>query len=239
MSNLLYNAYKKRYFVATDGSYNYSGSEPNVASFYADLQPNTTYTIKRYDSTNRFRIATYSSNVSLLTLTSSTSVSSVQHWVIDSNNALTFTTGDTDIHLVAYYTNASQYSTRVMLNEGDTIEEYEAPTLPPPWVWRVENGKLTHPNLPPLIQPRLSPPYPPGIWYVENGRLTHSGLPETLNNGAFADCESLRVAKIPQTVRSVGEQSFMNTALTAVTISRDCEFSDTSFPPRCIINYYT
>lgn len=104
--------------------------------------------------------------------------------------------------------------------------------------WYVSEGRLKHEDFADLIEPLLSPPYPPEIWTVSNGRLTNGGLIDLPNNGAFADCTSLVQVSIPRTMEKIGEQSFINTNLTAVTIPADCEYSDTTFPPRCIINYY-
>ena len=56
--------------------------------------------------------------------------------------------------------------------------------------------------------------------------------------GAFGNCKKLRTIVIPTTVAEIGEYGFAKTALTAATISSDCHYSETSFPPRCIINYY-
>ena len=108
---------------------------------------------------------------------------------------------------------------------------------PPPWY--VDENRLTNIDLPePLTGKYISEPYPPFMWYVDENRLKRSNLPERINLGAFADCTNLRRVIIPPSVKYIGEYAFANTALTSVTIARDCEFSETSFPPRCIINYY-
>lgn len=46
--------------------------------------------------------------------------------------------------------------------------------------WYVENGRLTHENLPASVDPMFIEPYPPGLWYVESGALTHSRLPKII-----------------------------------------------------------
>ena len=52
--------------------------------------------------------------------------------------------------------------------------------------WYVEDGRLTHEDLPaPLSGGYFTPPYPSNFWYVENGRLTHDGLPSPLSGGYF------------------------------------------------------
>lgn len=102
--------------------------------------------------------------------------------------------------------------------------------------WRVDNGRLTHDDLPELL-PLLSPPYPPGVWEVESGRLAHDGLPEASKMGAFADCKKLRNVTIPSTVTYIGPYAFYGTSLTEVTIPRGCVYFDTSFPSGCTVNF--
>lgn len=107
-------------------------------------------------------------------------------------------------------------------------------------MWYVDNNRLTHDGLPsPLTGTYIQDPYPPFWWYVDEDKLKTTALPDKTALGAFANCTSLRRVIIPPSVKYIGEYAFYNTALTAVTIARDCEFSETSFPPRCIINYYT
>lgn len=185
MANLLYKQYQKGCYNGVSGNvitgYSY-GNDDGTASYYADLEPNTTYTIKRIDESTRFRIATYEYDVKTNT---STSAPVTQQWVLDNSDALTFTTRENDIHLVVYYTNNNEYNTRVMLNEGDTIQPYEAPTRNLPNAWYVRDGRLVRDVLPePLLSKYISEPYPPFIWYVVDDdfgkRLYHYGLPDPI-----------------------------------------------------------
>lgn len=245
MANLLFNGYQTGCGNLISGNtivnyyYGYASSQ---ASYYADLQPNTTYTIKRYDTSTRFRVALYDYDAKNYMTGPTEGPAPVQGWVADNSDPITFTTGAHDIYLVAYYTNASEYSTRVMLNEGSTIEEYAAPTQPFPYYWRVVDGKLTHLDMPGLIDPRYEEPYPYGVWYIQNGKLTHNGLPSLLepevHNGAFSGVATLTSVKIPKTVQSIGGYSFADTGLTSVKISRQCQYSSSSFPSGCEIEYY-
>lgn len=59
-----------------------------------------------------------------------------------------------------------------------------------------------------------------------------------LRVGAFANATKLKYVRIPETVKKIGEYAFRNTALTSVTIARDCEYYPTSFPDGCAINFY-
>ena len=105
--------------------------------------------------------------------------------------------------------------------------------------WYVENGRLTHDDLPAPAEPMFIEPYPPGFWYTADGALTHAQLPEVFQFGAFLNCTKLKKAVIPESVKSIGEYAFSNTALTSVKIAGDCFYYDTSFPDGCEISYYS
>ena len=175
MANILYIEYIAGSYNGLSGSslvdYTY-GDSGALACYFADLEPNTTYTIQRIDSSTRFRVATFTNDVKLLT-GSGNDTSIVQQWVMDSNSALTFTTGINDIHLVVYYTNNSEYSTRVMLNEGSTIEQYSAPTRRFIYsgYWDVIDGKPHVAGSMPILQTDLTEPYPDCVWRSSNGRI--------------------------------------------------------------------
>lgn len=117
----------------------------------------------------------------------------------------------------------------------DVLPRYVPPY--PAGAWYVQNGKLTHSALPEVL-PLYIPPLAIGIWYVENGRLTHSRLPQRIMSGAFSNCASLAQSSIPRTVKAIGENAFSDTALARVRIASDCTFSATSFPEGCIIDFY-
>ena len=104
--------------------------------------------------------------------------------------------------------------------------------------WTIEDGKLTHAQLPEPIASVMNEPYPPYWWHIENGKLTTNGLPAPLVRGAFANCVNLDTAHIPHSCESIGVTAFRNTALTSVTISEECVYSATSFPEGCEIEFY-
>lgn len=82
-------------------------------------------------------------------------------------------------------------------------------------------------------------PYPTGMWYMtEDLTLVCGGMPEPLELSAFNECSNLSKMLIPRSVKRIGEISFKNTALSEVTIASDCEYSPTSFPSGCVINFY-
>lgn len=174
MANLLYAEYNKgccpywgsgTYDV---GDYHY-GDEAVLACYYADLKPNTTYTIKSIDSTSRFRVALSSQDLKYFSASSNTSISSPFSWgyKADSSNPITFTTTATATHLVVYYTNDGSYTNRVMLNEGSSIEPYEAPTRYFK-SWRLINGELVYDGMPEAIEDVFSEPYPASLWRLDS-----------------------------------------------------------------------
>ena len=115
---------------------------------------------------------------------------------------------------------------------------YIQPPYPPFW-WYANGGKLIHDGLPEPISTIMSEPYPPFWWYVKNNRLTHTGLPEKILVGAFLGCTKLQMVEIPRSVKYIGEFAFYNTGLTNVTIANDCQYFPTSFPPNCVVNFYS
>ncbi len=174
MANLLYAEYNKgcsAYWYAEASSpadYHY-GESAVLACYYADLEPNTTYTIQRIDTSTRFRVALSSQDLKYLSASSDTSVSSPFSWgykADSSSNPITFTTTSTATHLVVYYTNNSEYTTRVMLNEGSSIEPYEAPTRYFK-SWRLINGELVYDGMPESLD-YLTPPYPASFWRLDS-----------------------------------------------------------------------
>lgn len=72
---------------------------------------------------------------------------------------------------------------------------------------------------------------------VENSRLTHELLPE-IYMGAFENAEKLGKIVIPESVKKIGGKSFAGTKLKGVKIAENCEYSATSFPKDCVINFY-
>lgn len=179
--NLLYSNYLRGSYVAYDGgvlAYYSTINDNSVASYFADLQPNTTYTLTKITSTSRFRVATFYTDVKNST---GQIYSIAQRWYADSYNTITFTTGSSDTHLVVYYTNSSQYGAQIMLNEGSEAEPYEAPTqsfIYAPWTG-VEGE---YPSNGVSSAPPFSPPYPAAMWRIDGAH--NNGYPwhELLRN---------------------------------------------------------
>lgn len=53
--------------------------------------------------------------------------------------------------------------------------------------------------------------------------------------GAFSHSLNLKSIDIPNTVQSIGTYAFTHTLLNSVTISNNCDYSETSFPQNCTI----
>ncbi len=75
------------------------------------------------------------------------------------------------------------------------------------------------------------------LWKIDTG-FAHNGFAPIQIFGAFAESNNLADIHIPPSVKKIGRQAFKNTQLTSVTIAKDCEYYDTSFPEGCVINYY-
>lgn len=160
------------------------GRQSYMSSYYADLEPNTTYTIKRIDTSTRFRLGLSAQDLKYLSSSSASSVTRPFAWTrqVDSSDAVTFTTDATAIHMVIYYTNNSEYNTRVMLNEGSSIEPYEAPTRYFKDHWRLINGELVCNSMPEPLD-YLTPPYPASMWRLDSDNdLVTLLFPEALDS---------------------------------------------------------
>ena len=107
-------------------------------------------------------------------------------------------------------------------------------------IWHIVDNKWTNDYLSyPITGTLIQDPYPAFWWYVENNEIKNRYLPEPVYHGSFCNCEDLKTVIIPESVKYIGDYAFYGTALTSVTIASDCVFAPTSFPPRCIINYYS
>ena len=73
--------------------------------------------------------------------------------------------------------------------------------------------------------------------YEENFVITMRST-AVLILGAFENAEKLRKIIIPESVKKIGNRSFSGTALKSIKIALDCEYSATSFPECCEIEFY-
>lgn len=88
----------------------------------------------------------------------------------------------------------------------------------------------------------VTEPIPSFFWRMNDN--VNQGYPYLVEKdlpvlGAFGDNKNLRTVVVPRSVSYIGDYGFANTKLNAVTISSNCDYNeDTSFPRRCVINYY-
>lgn len=144
-------------------------------------------------------------------------------WVLNENNQLELTNGQLAAEI-----------------PGD-IFTWEYPAT----FWRLDSNNVLTLNsedwspFPEPINDILTPPYPASFWYLDDkGKLETSLLPDSLPLGAFARCTSFSKIVIPEATKSIGEESFTETALLDVTIAEDCSYYPTSFPEGCEIKHY-
>ena len=108
-----------------------------------------------------------------------------------------------------------------------------------------DNNKLTTDALPePLDDSNglFVEPYPASFWrFDSNNKLTinnedYIAFPDYIPSGAFARCEQLAEVILPESLASIGEESFAESGLHSVTIPNNlCTYYATSFPPGCVV----
>lgn len=110
-------------------------------------------------------------------------------------------------------------------------------------LWRCEDG--INDGFPFHIMMKVNKMNPDNLPYALfrcahgiNEDLPYHKLMKLTMEGSFADATNLEEVKVPQSVKSIGPYAFYNTNITEVTISRDCVYFDTSFPPGCVIKFY-
>ena len=84
----------------------------------------------------------------------------------------------------------------------------------------------------------LEKPYPEGMWFVtDTPDVTHDGaITDIAAMGAFAYCDKLTSIVLPESLTSIGPESFVDTGLTEVTIpNNQCTYYSTSFPSGCVV----
>lgn len=107
--------------------------------------------------------------------------------------------------------------------------------------WHIIDNQITNEKFIPQPESYMSKPYPHALWRIDTDSV---GFPynELSNNslmlGAFANATHLMRVSIPRSCKKIGREAFRNTQLTSVTIAQDCEYYPTSFPDRCVVNFY-
>ncbi len=104
--------------------------------------------------------------------------------------------------------------------------------------WYYSNDRLTHEDMPDAPEKAMSKPYPKALWRIDDDIPYHELLPLEKPSGAFMNAVKLEYVRIPTSVQKIGRYAFTNTALRKVSIPSDCEYSETSFPENCLIEFY-
>ena len=171
-NNVLWAGYRTDCYVGVVSgeitSFDISTSN-NYGCYFGKLNPNTTYTIKRLDTSSRMRIGVANTDYST-TYTMVDPANYTHTQIIDSNDSHTFTTNANTQYIVVYYTNTGETNIRIMLNEGTSILPYEPPTEPP-YSWIITDGiNNNYPmvdNGPLPVEASLTEPYPKWAWIID------------------------------------------------------------------------
>lgn len=112
-------------------------------------------------------------------------------------------------------------------------------TPPYPYLSMLIDDDYPYPDPKPQDITTLTPPYPYCCLIQKQNEYPKNYTDfDLIFLGAFCNAKNLTSIQIPKTVKKIGEYSFTNTKLTEVTISSDCEYFETSFPPNCIVKFY-
>lgn len=104
--------------------------------------------------------------------------------------------------------------------------------------WYMTTDGLYNSNFIDAPEKSVVSPFPKALWRIEDGKIQHKLFDRGFVYGAFANATQLSTVRIPPSVKKIGLEAFAHTQLTSVTIARDCEYYETSFPKGCEINFY-
>lgn len=107
----------------------------------------------------------------------------------------------------------------------------------PSGIWK-SSGNYPYYDAVDTVVDVLVEPYPVGLFIQDRENYPRYNNLDMVRVGAFAYASNLKYVKIPKSVKYIGEWAFTGTALTEVTISKDCTYYPTSFPDGCAIKYY-
>ena len=121
-------------------------SKNDCLVLFAELQPNTTYTIQRLDNSSRMRWGIGSKYDNFYYATATLENCFSQGSYPDDSEPHTFTTSNDETFICVYVSNNSEKGIRVQLNEGTEIEEYSEPSIEPSkWdVWYKKTNEIPY-----------------------------------------------------------------------------------------------
>lgn len=123
--------------------------------------------------------------------------------------------------------------------QGDLHTCLEPPYPAPMWYVTENPNDIRRANTLDYHSPCFDIPFPSPVWYTDGTDVTHGGAKDYIEMGAFKGATNLTSVVIPRSVKKIGPEAFADTGLTEVTIANDCVYEDTSFPPGCVINFYS
>lgn len=124
------------------------------------------------------------------------------------------------------------------LSKNEFFENEAKITDYPNGVWKINEERGLYNDFFPYPYPAGFTFIPKDSFIIKNNKLTKSFF-EIEELGAFCHAENLSSVKIPKSVKKIGPYSFTYTSLSEVTIASDCDYSETTFPKDCVINFYS
>ena len=128
---------------------------------------------------------------------------------------------------------------------NSAVQEHAHNALQPPypanfWYVNAQGTDVVHKGELDYHSPCLTQPYPRIFWFTNSTKddVIHNAEHDYEPLGACNKCTNLSTMIIPKSVKHIGSDMATNTSLTSVTIASDCEYSSTSFPDDCIVNFY-
>lgn len=110
----------------------------------------------------------------------------------------------------------------------------------PKLFWSITDGNLSPATFKPQHSPALEPIYPKYFWSIISDPLdvVNAGLYDYEPLGAFRNSTNLEFVKIPKSTKWLGENAFEYTALSEVTIAKDCIYYNNTFPDDCNVHNF-
>lgn len=97
-------------------------------------------------------------------------------------------------------------------------------------------------DMPANIPELFTSDYPDILWRVDGttnkGMIYSPLIVDRLPMGAFYSATKFKNVTIPKSCLNIGPDTFAETQLKSVTISSNCNYSENSFPPDCVVHFY-
>lgn len=120
-------------------------------------------------------------------------------------------------------------------------DDIKSVTVDAPFTWAYKDG-VPLPIANQILPTDYSFPEARWTWRYSADGIPYNGFMPISEpaepKGAFRNCTYLERVYIPESVKYIGKEAFFGTALKTVKIAADCEYSPTSFPDDCIVEFY-